>query len=85
MTVGVCRQILQDEARKDALRRDPEYTDYIERLKSTGYFGSEASESNTWKSLENKATTAYISSRKEEYVNAHVNFRRFYLTSYSVT
>lgn len=40
-------------------------------MRSAGYFGSEAPESNIWKSLENKAATAYINSRKEEYVNAH--------------
>ncbi|KAF9648515.1 SGT1-domain-containing protein [Thelephora ganbajun] len=55
-----------DEARKDALRRDTEYTGYIERLKSVGYFGSELPESNVWKTLENKAATAYINSRKED-------------------
>ena len=58
----------QDEARKDALRRDPEYVGYIERLKSGGYFGSEVPESNAWKISENKAATAYIESRKEEWV-----------------
>ena len=76
MTVGVCRQLLQDEARKDALRRDQEYIGYIERLKSAGYFGSETPESNVWKSLENKAATAYISSRKEEYVKVHVKLSK---------
>jgi len=51
------------------LRRDSEYVGYIERLKSGGYFGSEVPESDMWKTLENKAASAYINSRREEYVN----------------
>lgn len=51
------------------MRRDPEYVSYIERLKSGGYFGPEIPESNGWKTLENRAATVYINSRKEEYVD----------------
>ncbi|KAF9786137.1 SGT1 protein-domain-containing protein, partial [Thelephora terrestris] len=53
-------------SRKDALRRDPEYVSYVERLRSGGYFGSEVPESNLWKTLENKAAAAYVDSRKED-------------------
>jgi hypothetical protein len=68
MSIGGGSRVLQDEARKDALRRDPEYVSYVERLRSGGYFGSEVPESNLWKTLENKAAAAYVDSRKEEYV-----------------
>lgn len=56
----------QDEARKEALGRDPEYIQYIENLRSSGYFKAESQGSEVWKLLENKAVSAFVDSRREE-------------------
>jgi hypothetical protein len=58
--------MFQDEARKEALGRDAEYTRYLENLRSSGYFKHEAQGSELWKSLENKAAMAFIDARRAE-------------------
>lgn len=61
--------IYQLEARKDALRRNPDYNEYIGRLKSSGYFKGELEGSALWKEQEDKAALVFISSRREESVS----------------
>lgn len=58
----------QLEAAKDGLRRNPEYTQYIQRLVSAGYFKREREGSQLWTTLENKAAAAFIAARRDEYV-----------------
>ena len=58
----------QLEAAKDGLRRNPEYTPYIQRLVSAGYFKGEREGSQLWTTLENKAAAAFIAARRDEYV-----------------
>ena len=53
---------------KDNLRRNPEYTQYIYRLVSSGYFKGELEGSQLWTDLENKAATAFVAARRDEYV-----------------
>ena len=64
----------KDAARKDALRRDAEYTGYIKGLQSAGYFQEEAEDSYLWNVLEDKAIQVYVQTRQEEWV-ASVLFR----------
>lgn len=59
---------LQAEAQLDALRRDSEFTDYVKRLESAGYFKGEREGSAQWKSLELKAMNIFVKSRSDEYV-----------------
>lgn len=54
------------EARKDALRRDPEYAKYIENLASADYFKGEVAGSALWSILESKAADIFIDVRREE-------------------
>lgn len=54
------------QATIEALRRDPEYHDYIRRLISLGYFGKEAEGSEKWRKLEEKATDLYLQVREEQ-------------------
>lgn len=59
----------QAEARKDALRRSPDYKAYLTRLVTTGYFRNEIEGSQLWSELENKAADAYVEIRRQEYVS----------------
>ncbi|KAI0050654.1 hypothetical protein FA95DRAFT_1486750, partial [Auriscalpium vulgare] len=54
------------EARKDSLRRDAEYTKYIQGLVSAGYFKSEVEGSQLWTELEDKAVDVYIQTRQDD-------------------
>ncbi|KAL7285726.1 hypothetical protein ACG7TL_000831 [Trametes sanguinea] len=54
------------EALKDNLRRNAEYSQYLERLASAGYFKGELQGSQKWSELENQAATAFVAARKEE-------------------
>ncbi|RPD81718.1 SGT1-domain-containing protein [Lentinus tigrinus ALCF2SS1-7] len=54
------------EAAKDGLRRNPEYTQYIQRLVSAGYFKGEREGSQLWVSLENQAAAAFIAARRDD-------------------
>lgn len=60
--------LIQNDARKDALRRDPEYKAYIQSLLSAGYFRGELEGSQLWNTLEDKALEVYLQTRNEEYV-----------------
>ena len=60
--------IQQTEARKDALRRNPDYTTYIQNLQNTGYFQYELEGSALWVQMEDKAALAFIEARKDESV-----------------
>ena len=57
---------LQAIARKEALRRNPEYTRYIQNLVSSGYFKGEIEGSLLWNALEDKALDAFLDVRREE-------------------
>ncbi|KAJ3576125.1 hypothetical protein NP233_g625 [Leucocoprinus birnbaumii] len=51
------------EANKEALRRNSEYTQYIQNLVSTGYFKGEKEGSQLWTELETKAANAFLDIR----------------------
>ncbi|KAK0465270.1 SGT1 protein-domain-containing protein [Desarmillaria tabescens] len=53
-------------AKKDALRRDPEYVKYIQNLVSAGYFRGEPEGSQLWNSLEDKAAEIFVDVRKQD-------------------
>ncbi|KAI0935983.1 hypothetical protein AcV5_004245 [Taiwanofungus camphoratus] len=54
------------EAQKDALRRNPEYSKYIQNLVSSGYFKGELEGSQLWSTLEDQAVNAYVENRRED-------------------
>ncbi|KAG5648215.1 hypothetical protein DXG03_006170 [Asterophora parasitica] len=54
------------EAKKDALRRNPEYQRYIENLVSADYFRGELKESELWNVLEDKAVTMFVEVRQAD-------------------
>ncbi|KIJ68680.1 hypothetical protein HYDPIDRAFT_173344 [Hydnomerulius pinastri MD-312] len=54
------------EARKDALRRSPDYRAYLSRLVTAGYFRNEVEGSQLWNDLEKKAVDAYVEVRRED-------------------
>lgn len=56
----------QLQARKDALRRDPEYVKYIRSIQGAGYFRAEIEGSQLWNKLENEALEVFLQSRREE-------------------
>ena len=58
-----CQQI---QARRDALRRDPEYAKYIKSIQGAGYFRGEIEGSQLWNELENEASEVFVQSRREE-------------------
>ena len=65
----VCRfwkSYQQIQARKDALRRDPEYAKYIKSIQGAGYFRGEIEGSQLWNELESEALEVFIQSRREE-------------------
>jgi hypothetical protein len=65
----VCRlwkSYQQIQARKDALRRDPEYAKYMTSIQGAGYFLGEIEGSQLWNELESEALDVFIQSRREE-------------------
>ncbi|KAH9947701.1 SGT1-domain-containing protein [Amylocystis lapponica] len=54
------------DARKDALRRNPDYKTYIQNLVSSGYFKGELEGSKYWCMLEDKAAAAFIEARRDD-------------------
>lgn len=56
----------QSDARKEALRRNPEYPKYIQNLVSAGYFRGELRGSQRWNQLEDKAAATFVDVRKAE-------------------
>ncbi|THH09887.1 hypothetical protein EW145_g1723 [Phellinidium pouzarii] len=59
-------QKVSADARKDALRRNPEYIEYIEKLASTGYFREEIEGSKLWNELEHKAVDVFVKTRRDD-------------------
>jgi hypothetical protein len=59
---------IQAEAKKDALRRNPEYIKYIQNLVSADYFKGEMEGSAFWKAYESRAADIFVETRREEYV-----------------
>jgi hypothetical protein len=53
-------------ARRDALRRNPDYGTYITSLRAVGYFQDEVEGSQAWNMRENKAAMVFIESRRDE-------------------
>ncbi|KAK0208455.1 SGT1 protein-domain-containing protein [Desarmillaria ectypa] len=53
-------------AKKDALRRDPDYVKYIQNLMSAGYFRGELEGSQLWNSLEDRAAEIFVDVRKQD-------------------
>ncbi|KAJ3750022.1 SGT1 protein-domain-containing protein [Lentinula detonsa] len=54
------------EAKKDALRRNPEYNKYIENLSAAGYFKGELQGSQLWTHLEDKAAEIFVNTRRDD-------------------
>ncbi|EIW64525.1 SGT1-domain-containing protein [Trametes versicolor FP-101664 SS1] len=54
------------DALKDNLRRNSEYTQYIECLSAAGYFKGELQGSQQWTALENQAASAFVAARKDD-------------------
>lgn len=54
--------------RKDALQRDPEYIQYIQKLQQVGFFKGELHGSATWNDLEAKAALQFSEGRQAEFV-----------------
>ncbi|KAF8527912.1 SGT1 protein-domain-containing protein [Hysterangium stoloniferum] len=57
------------EARKEALRRDPEYVKYIKSLENFGYFKGELNTSAQWQIQEDRAVSQFIHSRQTDDAN----------------
>lgn len=55
------------EARKDALKQNSDYRQFIENLKSVSYFRDNLEGSQAWNELEDKAVDAFLEARREEY------------------
>lgn len=58
----------QAESRYEALERNPDFRKFIENLTASGYFKEELRGSQLWKTLYEKAATAFIEARREECV-----------------
>ncbi|KIP11448.1 hypothetical protein PHLGIDRAFT_63844 [Phlebiopsis gigantea 11061_1 CR5-6] len=54
------------EARKEALQQNSDYRQFLENLKSVGFFRDNVEGSQEWKALENKAVDAFIEARRED-------------------
>ncbi|KAJ7129973.1 SGT1 protein-domain-containing protein [Mycena crocata] len=54
------------EAKKDALRRSPEYIKYIQNLISVDYFRGEIEGSQLWSKLEDKANATFLAALRED-------------------
>lgn len=57
---------VQNEARLDALRRDPNFIQYIAKLEHTTYFEGELKDSEEWKKREHQAAQTWITMRQAE-------------------
>jgi hypothetical protein len=56
----------QVKAKIDALKRDQDYTKYIENLRAIGYFGTELEGSEKWSFQEEKAADMFVNARRAE-------------------
>jgi hypothetical protein len=56
----------QAEARKETLRHNPDYAQYIRDLVSVNYFRGEREGSQTWRTLEDKAADLFLEVRRVE-------------------
>ncbi|KAJ7655173.1 SGT1 protein-domain-containing protein [Mycena polygramma] len=54
------------QAKKDALRRNPQYIKYIQNLMSVEYFRGEVEGSQLWNTLEDKAATTFLATQRED-------------------
>ncbi|GJE87751.1 SGT1-domain-containing protein [Phanerochaete sordida] len=54
------------EARKDALKQNSDYRQFIENLKSVGYFKSNLEGSEAWNRLEDQAVNAFLEARRDD-------------------
>ncbi|KAJ6574750.1 SGT1-domain-containing protein [Mycena capillaripes] len=54
------------QAKKDALRRNPQYIKYIQNLMSVDYFRGEVEGSQLWNKLEDKAATTFLVTQRED-------------------
>ncbi|KZT74872.1 hypothetical protein DAEQUDRAFT_659111 [Daedalea quercina L-15889] len=52
--------------RKEALRRNPDYVQYIQNLVSSGYFRGELEGSQLWNELEDRGVDAFLEARRED-------------------
>lgn len=59
--------VFQAQARKETLQRNPEYSQYLTKLKASGYFRNELEGSALWVQLEDKAVDAFLEARRVEY------------------
>ncbi|KAL1738670.1 SGT1 protein-domain-containing protein, partial [Schizophyllum fasciatum] len=62
------------EASKDALRRTPDYVQYIQNLTSAGYFKGELEGSKLWQELESKAASVYMDARRDDSAGGRQSF-----------
>jgi hypothetical protein len=63
-------------ARRDALRRNPDYSTYIASLRTVGYFQEKVEGSQAWNAREDKAASVFIESRRDEWVPSVVHQAR---------
>ncbi|KAJ7169523.1 SGT1 protein-domain-containing protein [Mycena filopes] len=54
------------DAKKDALRRNPQYIKYIQNLMSVDYFRGEIEGSELWGKLEDKAAATFLATQRED-------------------
>ncbi|KAF7339943.1 Protein ecdysoneless [Mycena venus] len=54
------------QAKKDALRRNPQYIKYIQNLMSVDYFRGEIEGSQLWSKLEDKAAETFLATQRED-------------------
>ncbi|KAJ7275372.1 SGT1 protein-domain-containing protein [Mycena haematopus] len=54
------------QAKKDALRRNPQYMKYIQNLVSIDYFRGEIEGSQLWNMLEDKAAETFLATQRED-------------------
>jgi hypothetical protein len=59
-------RLTQNSARRDGLRNNPDYRQFIENLRNTGYFKEEMEGSKLWIELEDKAAAAFVEVRHTE-------------------
>ncbi|KAJ7817403.1 SGT1 protein-domain-containing protein, partial [Mycena leptocephala] len=53
-------------AQKDALRRNPQYIEYIQNLVSVDYFRGERADAHHWNMLEDKAAATFLDTQRED-------------------
>ena len=66
--LNICLFLVQSDARLEALRRNPDYQEYILKLASSGYFKGELEGSQLWSELEPKAAEVFVNTRRNEWV-----------------